>query len=64
MRNRIKCAKCGDIIESLHRHDFKWCSCRSVAVDGGQDYQRVCFEFPENVIRILDDGTEVPDMNT
>lgn len=33
--NRIKCKKCGCIIESTNVHDFKWCSCKSVAVDGG-----------------------------
>ena len=35
MRNRIKCLKCNDIIESKSRHDFVWCKCKSVAVDGG-----------------------------
>ena len=38
IRNRIKCLKCGDIIESKHRHDFVWCSCGSCAVDGGTLY--------------------------
>lgn len=38
--NKIKCKKCGDIIESTHTHDFKWCKCKSVAVDGGKDYLR------------------------
>lgn len=38
IRNRIKCLKCGDIIESTSVHDFKYCSCQSVAVDGGYDY--------------------------
>ena len=38
--NRIKCKKCGDIIESYNVHDFKWCSCKSVAVDGGREYLR------------------------
>ena len=38
--NKIKCKKCGDIIESLHRHDFKFCKCGAVAVDGGKDYLR------------------------
>lgn len=28
----------GDVIESETRHDFKWCKCKSVAVDGGHDY--------------------------
>ncbi len=38
MRNRIKCRLCNDIIESLHVHDFKWCKCGAIAVDGGQHY--------------------------
>ena len=33
----IKCKKCGDIIYSRANHDFRWCSCHSVAVDGGQN---------------------------
>ena len=36
--NKIKCIKCGDIIESIDVHDFKWCSCGAVAVDGGREY--------------------------
>ena len=42
--NKIKCKHCGDIIESTHVHDFKWCSCGTVAVDGGHYYLRRCFE--------------------
>lgn len=38
LRNSVKCLKCGTEIESKHRHDFVWCSCRAVAVDGGHDY--------------------------
>ena len=40
LRNIAKCKKCGDIIESKHRHDFVQCSCRSIFVDGGHDYIR------------------------
>ncbi len=40
IHNRIKCLKCGDIIESEHRHDYKTCSCGACAVDGGHDYLR------------------------
>lgn len=36
--NKIKCNKCGDIIESKTVHDFRICTCGSVAVDGGQYY--------------------------
>lgn len=39
----IKCDNCGDIIYSRARHDFRWCSCESCAIDGGQrDYIKVC----------------------
>jgi hypothetical protein len=37
-RNRAKCLKCGDIIESKSRHDFVQCSCGEIFVDGGQEY--------------------------
>ena len=40
VRNRVKCKKCGDIIESKHRHDFVWCKCQSIFTDGGKDYVR------------------------
>ena len=38
--NKIKCKKCGDVIESTYRHDFKFCKCGAVAVDGGKAYLR------------------------
>lgn len=41
--NRIQCLHCDDVIESVHVHDFKWCECGRVAVDGGLDYAKRCF---------------------
>lgn len=41
IRNRIKCLKCGDIIESTYRHDWVQCSCGACFVDGGHDYSRI-----------------------
>lgn len=38
LRNRAQCKRCGDIIESFHAHDFKWCICEAIFVDGGLDY--------------------------
>jgi hypothetical protein len=38
--NKAKCLKCGDIIESTYRHDFRYCSCRTIFVDGGHSYLR------------------------
>jgi hypothetical protein len=40
--NKIRCRKCDDVIESTHRHDFKWCKCGAVAVDGGKSYLKRC----------------------
>ena len=36
--NKIKCKKCGNIIESRSTNDYKRCSCGAVAVDGGTEY--------------------------
>lgn len=35
IRNKIKCKHCGEVIESESRHDFKFCACGKVAIDGG-----------------------------
>lgn len=40
--NKIRCKKCDDIIESKTVHDFKFCKCGAVAVDGGLYYLRRC----------------------
>jgi hypothetical protein len=40
IRNIIKCGKCGQVIESKHRHDFVVCKCGNCSVDGGLDYAR------------------------
>lgn len=40
IRNSAKCAKCGDEIESTYRHDFRYCKCGAIFVDGGHDYLR------------------------
>ena len=38
IKNKIKCKYCGDILESTSQHDFKFCSCGKIAIDGGLDY--------------------------
>ena len=40
IRNAAQCAKCGDIIESKHRHDFVSCGCGAIFIDGGHEYFR------------------------
>jgi hypothetical protein len=55
--NSIRCRKCGDVIYSASRHDFKYCSCKSVAVDGGMDYLKRSgdIDLVEELSIILDD---------
>lgn len=57
MRNRAKCKLCGDIIESIHTHDFVSCSCGEISVDGGQSYLRSLAKNKENFIRLNDDDS-------
>ena len=38
--NKCQCRQCGDIIESVHRHDFVSCKCGSIFTDGGKSYIR------------------------
>lgn len=42
-RNIIKCKHCGDVIESINRHNFKRCKCGKVAIDGGLAYSKRSF---------------------
>jgi tRNA(Ile2) C34 agmatinyltransferase TiaS len=55
--NKCQCRKCGDIIESTHSHDFKWCKCGSIAVDGGKSYLRRVGDL-ENIIEISESHSE------
>lgn len=45
-KNKARCGACGDVVMSLHRHDFKSCRCQRLAVDGGQSYLRRVFDGP------------------
>lgn len=45
--NKCQCKKCGDIIESKHRHDFVWCKCGAIAADGGKAYIKRCGEMSD-----------------
>ena len=40
LSNKAQCRKCGDVIESKYVHDFVYCSCKAIAVDGGLEYLR------------------------
>lgn len=40
LQNQVRCNRCGDEPFSAHQHDFKYCKCGAVAVDGGLAYLR------------------------
>jgi len=46
--NRIRCKRCGDVIESMYTHDFKLCQCGAVGIDGGKEYLRREFDSEED----------------
>lgn len=64
-RNSLRCLLCGDEIESTHRHDFKFCSCGAVGVDGGREYLRRVWDGSRgdlseiSVDTSIDDGEDV-----
>lgn len=51
--NKIFCTKCKVKIESKHRHDFVWCNCKSIAIDGGLDYCKLTGS-PEHMKPVLE----------
>lgn len=36
----LQCPTCGEVVVSLHRHDFCQCGCGNIFIDGGFDYMR------------------------
>lgn len=59
MRNRAKCKKCGDIIESFHRQDFVECSCTEICIDGGSDIFHAAAKDWANFLRVDDNDNEI-----
>lgn len=39
-RNAARCINCNTTIESKHVHDFQWCPCKTIFVDGGLEHAR------------------------
>lgn len=68
IENKAKCLLCGDVIESVNRHDYVTCSCGNISVDGGKDYLRRCFVGGEDTWidlsiseEVQPDGENLPD---
>lgn len=59
IKNAARCTHCGDIIESKSVHDFRWCSCKTIAVDGGCEYLKRCFKNSPADIEDMSEWEEV-----
>ena len=64
IKNKLKCLYCNDIIESKHQHDFRWCKCQSVFIDGGLEYRRIGGDLSViqdmcEVVDVWDDGDKI-----
>ena len=40
LKNKAKCLRCEEIIESESRHDMQQCECGAIFIDGGLQYWR------------------------
>lgn len=54
IRNRAQCSNCGDVIESKHRHDFVWCKCKAIYIDGGLAYSKYGYTNPLDFIDLCE----------
>ena len=45
---KIKCKKCGDIIEGDKRGTLIYCSCRAIAIDETRWYARILYKNKED----------------
>lgn len=57
--NRIQCKKCKDIITSNNRHDYKYCKCKAVFVDGGSWYGRAGGKDLSNIKKMYEMFSDV-----
>ena len=64
IKNKWKCLKCNDIVESKHRHDYVTCKCGEMSIDGGTSYIRLMgdLDMMQNeceYIEVWEDGDKI-----
>ena len=60
---KVRCNHCQEVIQSMHRHDFRWCSCKKVAIDGGNWYLRLLADSPKDFTELDENGEDVRQLN-
>ncbi len=68
LQNQIRCKRCGDEPYSTYRHDFRFCKCGAVAVDGGmvylkrtgnpEDYEDLSHEMEDAIVKDCADAVK------
>ena len=47
-KNKVRCKKCNEILESIDPQDYQWCRCGAISIDGGtKELKRT--GLPENI---------------
>jgi hypothetical protein len=49
--NAVQCKDCLSVIFSRAVHDFRWCTCKGIAIDGGRQYEKLVGE-PDTMMRL------------
>ena len=52
--NSAVCTHCKDYVRSVNQHDYRECSCGTIAVDGGSWYARRAFKKPSDFIDVVE----------
>jgi len=59
--NAVRCLACGEVVRSRNMHDFRWCGCGLVAVDGGAHYARRAVNPGGDYEELLERFDDAPD---
>lgn len=59
MKNRAKCLKCKDVLESFHAYDYVECSCGEIGISGGTTSYEVFYKDLTNFARVNEKDEEV-----
>jgi len=59
---KVRCKKCGDVIQSMSVHDMKTCQCRAIAIDGGGCYTKlIMWPDAQDYIEFVDNDPDNDD---
>ena len=56
---KVKCLKCGKVLESKYRHDFRQCNCENQTfVDGGGEYYSRYGGVDMDLVKVVKEESE------